>query len=132
MTLLDALLKLPKGTGGEKKKAFAETSPPASPALPAAAVAGQAGARTTVARCGSPHCDGCYSIGMIDGDKKFLHPPKVGPTTEIDPIPRRQIEIPCWHCAASGRCGCIVCLEVNKPGPCAVCHGTGRTKQWVA
>lgn len=33
----------------------------------------------TAARCGSPHCAGCYSVGVIDGRERFLHPPKGKP-----------------------------------------------------
>jgi hypothetical protein len=29
------------------------------------------------APCGSPHCGGCYSVGVIDGKERFLHPPKI-------------------------------------------------------
>ena len=28
------------------------------------------------ARCGSPKCAGCYSVGVIDGRERFIHPPK--------------------------------------------------------
>ena len=27
-------------------------------------------------RCGSPHCASCYSVGVIDGRERFIHPPK--------------------------------------------------------
>lgn len=33
--------------------------------------------RPTVVPCGSPHCGGCYSVGVIDGKERFLHPPKI-------------------------------------------------------
>lgn len=31
------------------------------------------------ARCGSPTCAGCYSVGKIDGRERFIHPPKPSP-----------------------------------------------------
>ena len=36
----------------------------------------------------------------------------------------------CWHCSASGRCGCAACGTVDKfgrdvPGECRSCRGTG-------
>ncbi len=32
-----------------------------------------------LAACGSPECAGCYSIGVIDGRERFIHPPKPSP-----------------------------------------------------
>jgi hypothetical protein len=83
-----------------------------------------------LAPCGSPDCAGCYEL--MPGQR--VHPPKAGVTPEVPPLPRRQTEIPCWHCHASGKCGCITCAEGLSAGnsaPCVVCHGSRKAKVWV-
>lgn len=89
-------------------------------------------AGTSLAACGSAHWAGCYSMGTIDGRERFIHTPKPGVKPEVQPLLCRQVEVRCWHCDASGKCGCITCAESTAPGPCVVCRGTGRAKQWVA
>jgi len=79
---------------------------------------------------------GYYSVGVMDGRERSIHPPKSGVTPEVRPLPRRQVEIPCFHCAGAGRCDCITCGTYQArmewvAGPCVPCEYRARQKAKV-
>jgi hypothetical protein len=47
-----------------------------SPTEPSTAANIAAPVPAPLARCGSPTCAGCYSVGVIGGVERFVHPPK--------------------------------------------------------
>jgi hypothetical protein len=77
LEIIERLKHLPKTTQdirsarqpGNEINEKNELSPPDAPTL----------ADGGVARCGSPTCAGCYSVGEIDGRERFIHPPKASP-----------------------------------------------------
>jgi hypothetical protein len=62
-TALEALRQLGRKRQAHGNSGQTETQQPKGPANP-------------VAPCGSPRCGGCYSLGVLDGRERFIHPPK--------------------------------------------------------
>ncbi len=85
-----------------------------------------------IAACGSPYCDGCYDIGggrRIHPLRSDAHIPPAQRTFEPD-------NAPCWHCAGTESCSCVVCGQYEKSvswaaGPCRACKVRKRKEEVI-